>query len=90
MLVIPVVVLGGLLLGWFASVIQKTTYYHTVILNLVTGVASAVICGVFFAPVLNRPSIFSGYFSFGTVLISMAGTAAILLIIDLVRRAGSR
>lgn len=90
MLVIPVVILGGLLLGWFASVIQKTRYYHDVIMNLVVGVAGAIICGWFFAPVLGRPSILSGYFSLGTVVIAMVGTALMLLIVELVRRAGTR
>lgn len=90
MLVIPVVILGGLLLGWLASVILKTRYYHGVVLNLLIGVTSAVIFGHFFAPILGRPSIFSGFFSTGTVAIAMGGTAGMLLVYDLVRRAGSR
>ncbi len=90
MLVIPVVVLGGLLLGWAASVALRTSYYHGIVLNLVVGVASAVICGYFFAPLLGRPSILSGDFSLGTVAISMGGTVFMLLLVELVRRAGTR
>lgn len=90
MLVIPVVMLGGLILGWFASVVLKPRYYHGVVLNLVVGVGSAFICGYYFAPVFNSPSILSGSFSFKTVMIALVGSTLILLIIDLVRRAGTR
>ena len=90
MLSIPIVLAGGLLLGWFASVLLKPRYYHRVVLNLVVGITGAAVSGHFFAPVLRYPSMVSGNFSGGTVLIGLAGSALILATVELVRRAGSR
>lgn len=90
MLALPIALLGGLVLGWFASVILKPRYYHGVVLNLVVGVIASFICGHFFAPVLNRPSIASGQFSGGSIAVALIGSAIILVIFDLVRRAGTR
>src|SRR3546814_5872854 len=66
---IPIILAGGLLLGWFASVLLKPRYYHRVVLNLVVGITGAAVSGHFFAPVLRYPSMVSGNFSGGTVLI---------------------
>lgn len=90
MLVIPVILLSGLFLGWGASLVLRTSYYHGVVLNLVVGVVSAALWGHFFAPVFGRPSLLSGIFSLGTIAISMVGTIITLLIVGLVIRAGAR
>lgn len=89
MLVIPVV-LAGLALGWAASVVFATRYYHGVVINLVIGPAGGLIAGQLFAPVFNRPPVFSGDVSLATLMISLTGAALMLGIVELVRRAGNR
>lgn len=89
MLIIPVA-LAGLMLGWFASVLFRTRYYHAVVINLVVGVAGALISGQLFAPVMRRPPIVSSDISLGTFAISLAGAAVVLAVVELIRRAGTR
>src|SRR3546814_3288642 len=83
---IPIILAGGLLLGWFASVLLKPRYYHRLVLHLVVGITGAAVSRHFFPPVLRYPSLVSGHFSGGPVLIGLAGSALLLATVGLVRR----
>src|SRR3546814_12519176 len=79
---IPIILAGGLLLGWFASVLLKPRYYHRVVLNLVAGITGASVPGHLFAPVLRYPSMVTGNFSGGPVLLGLAGSAELTCAVE--------
>lgn len=90
MLIVPIIVLSGLVLGWCANIVFRPRYLHGVVINVLVGLAGAVIAGQLFAPVFQRPPMLSGYFSAGTVAIAIAGSLLLLLLVEVVRRAGTR
>ena len=86
---ILIIVIGGIL-GWIASKIMRTDAQQGVFLNIVVGVIGAALAGVLLSPLLGIPSINSGDFSIGAVLISLVGAVILLAIVNVFRRGRAR
>ncbi len=82
-------VVGGVI-GWVASMIMRTDGQQGIFLNVVVGIVGAALAGFFISPLLGIPSINSGSFSFGALLVSLVGALILLAIVNLVRRGGAR
>jgi uncharacterized membrane protein YeaQ/YmgE (transglycosylase-associated protein family) len=80
-----IIIVGGIL-GWIASKIMHTDAQQGIILNIVVGIVGAALAGFLLSPLLGIPSINSGDFSLGALLISLVGAVILLAIVNLFRR----
>ncbi|HKP24975.1 MAG TPA: GlsB/YeaQ/YmgE family stress response membrane protein [Dongiaceae bacterium] len=80
-----IIIVGGIL-GWIASKIMHTDAQQGIILNIVVGIVGAALAGYLLSPLLGIPSINSGDFSLGALLISLVGAVVLLAIVNLFRR----
>jgi uncharacterized membrane protein YeaQ/YmgE (transglycosylase-associated protein family) len=80
-----IIIVGGIL-GWIASKIMHTDAQQGIILNIVVGIVGAALAGFLLSPLLGIPSINSGDFSLGALLVSLVGAVVLLAIVNLIRR----
>jgi uncharacterized membrane protein YeaQ/YmgE (transglycosylase-associated protein family) len=80
-----IIIVGGIL-GWIASKIMHTDAQQGIILNIVVGIVGAALAGWLLSPLLGIPSINSGDFSIGALLVSLVGAVVLLAIVNLIRR----
>lgn len=82
-------IVGGLL-GWVASMVMRTDARQGIFLNVVVGIVGAVLGGWFLSPVVGVSTINQGDFSMASLVVSLVGAAALLAIVNLVRRGAVR
>jgi uncharacterized membrane protein YeaQ/YmgE (transglycosylase-associated protein family) len=80
-----VIIIGGIL-GWLASLVMRTDAEQGIVLNIIVGIAGAVIAGWIISPFFGSPSITSGVFSIVAILVSLVGAVLLLAIVNLLRR----
>jgi uncharacterized membrane protein YeaQ/YmgE (transglycosylase-associated protein family) len=78
-------VVGGVI-GWLASILMKTNDQQGLFLNVIVGVVGAMLAGWFISPMLGTGTINQNNVSAPSLLVSFAGAAALLAIVNLVRR----
>ena len=79
-------IVGGVV-GWLASLIMKTDASQGLILNVLVGIAGALLAGWLLSPMLGIPPITTGSaLSVPAILVSLLGAVVLLAIINLVRR----
>ncbi|MGN6826023.1 GlsB/YeaQ/YmgE family stress response membrane protein [Paucibacter sp. M5-1] len=81
-------VLGGVI-GWLASMLMKTNDQQGIILNVIVGIAGAMLAGWFVSPLVGVGTINQADFSMPALIVSFVGAAALLAIIGLLRRGSS-
>lgn len=81
--------LGGLT-GWLASVVMRTDDRQGLLLNVVVGIAGAILGGWILSPLVGVSTINQSNFSLGGVLVSLLGAVILLAIVNLVRRGAVR
>ncbi len=79
------IVVGGLI-GWVASKIMNTDAQQGVFLNIVVGIVGAMLGGWLISPLVGVGTINQDTFSLGALLVSLAGAAILLAIVNLIRR----
>jgi uncharacterized membrane protein YeaQ/YmgE (transglycosylase-associated protein family) len=89
MTIVYIIIVGGVL-GWLASIMMGTDAEQGVFLNIVVGIAGAVLAGLIISPLVGAPPITSGAFSLTALLVSFAGAVALLAMINLFRRGRPR
>lgn len=82
-------VVGGLI-GWVASMLMKTDGQQGIFLNVVVGIAGAMLGGWFISPMLGTGTINDGSFSLMSLGVSLAGAVLLLAIVNLFRRGTTR
>ena len=83
--IIILLVVGGVL-GWLASIIMRTDAQQGIFLNIVVGIAGAMLAGFLLSPLLGVAPITSGSYSLGTLAVSLVGAVGLLAIVNLFRR----
>jgi len=78
-------VIGGLI-GWVASLIMKTDEQQGILLNVVVGIAGALLGGWLISPLVGAGTINQSDFSLGGLFVSLIGAMVLLAIVNLVRR----
>ncbi|HET7527251.1 MAG TPA: GlsB/YeaQ/YmgE family stress response membrane protein [Burkholderiaceae bacterium] len=78
-------VVGGLI-GWLASVVMKTDDQQGLILNVVVGIVGAMLGGWVISPLVGAGTINQNDFSMPALIVSFAGAAILLAVVNLVRR----
>jgi uncharacterized membrane protein YeaQ/YmgE (transglycosylase-associated protein family) len=82
-------VVGGII-GWLASLVMKTDAQQGIILNVVVGIAGALLGGWLLSPLLGAGTVNQGDFSLLGLLVSLGGAILLLILFNLVRRVAVR
>ena len=82
-------IVGGVI-GWLASILMKTNGQQGIILNVVVGIVGAMLAGWFISPLVGVGTINQSNFSVPSLLVSFAGAAALLAIVNFFRRGSAR
>ena len=81
-------IVGGVV-GWLASIIMRTDGQQGILLNVIVGIAGALIAGFIISPMIGVGTINEGI-SVATVLVSLVGAVILLAIVNLFRRGSVR
>jgi uncharacterized membrane protein YeaQ/YmgE (transglycosylase-associated protein family) len=84
---IILLIVGGLI-GWVASAIMRDN--SGLVLNVVIGIAGAIVAGFVVTPLIGGAPITSGVISIQSILVSLLGAIVLLAIVNLVRRGAVR
>lgn len=87
--IIILLVVGGIV-GWLASLIMRTDAQQGIVLNVVVGIAGALLAGFIVTPLIGGVPITSGVISLQSVLVSLVGAVVLLGIVNLFRRGSVR
>lgn len=87
--IIILIVVGGLL-GWLASIIMRTNAQQGILLNIVIGIAGALLAGLIINPMIGGGNIMAGDYSASALLVSLLGAVGLLAIVNLFRRGAVR
>ena len=82
-------IVGGVI-GWLASIVMKTDGQQGIFLNVVVGIAGAMLGGWVISPMVGVATINQDAFSLPALLVSFVGAALLLAIVNLVRRGSIR
>jgi uncharacterized membrane protein YeaQ/YmgE (transglycosylase-associated protein family) len=82
-------IVGGVV-GWLASLLMKTSDQQGMVLNVVVGVAGAMLAGWFITPLIGVGTINQDNFSLPALLVSLLGASILLAIVNLFNRGGVR
>jgi uncharacterized membrane protein YeaQ/YmgE (transglycosylase-associated protein family) len=82
-------IVGGVI-GWLASIVMKTDGQQGIFLNVVVGIAGAMLGGWVISPLVGVATINQDTFSLPALLVSFVGAAILLAIVNLVRRGSVR
>ena len=82
-------IVGGFV-GWLASIMMKTSDQQGIFLNVVVGIVGAMVGGWFISPLVGVGTINQNNFSLPALLVSLAGAALLLAVVNLVRRGTAR
>ena len=77
-------VVGGLI-GWVASKVMNTDGQQGIVLNVVVGIVGALIGGWVLSPVLGISTINQNNFSIPSLVVSLLGAVALLVVVKFVR-----
>jgi uncharacterized membrane protein YeaQ/YmgE (transglycosylase-associated protein family) len=82
-------VVGGLI-GWVASMVMRTDAQQGILLNVVVGIAGALLGGWLLSPLFGVSTINQSNFSLPGLLVSLLGAVILLAIVNLIRRGAPR
>lgn len=82
-------IVGGVI-GWLASMVMKTNDQQGMFLNVVVGIAGAMLGGWFISPLVGVGTINQNNFSLPAMLVSFVGAAILLAIVNIFRRGTAR
>ena len=80
---------GGVI-GWLASLVMKTENQQGLLLNVVVGIAGAVLAGWVISPLVGAGTINQANFSPTSLIVSSVGAVILLAIVNLFRRGAVR
>ncbi len=87
--IIILLIVGGIL-GWLASIVMRTDGQQGILLNIVVGIAGAVLAGLIITPMLGGSPITSGALDIKSLFVSFLGSVVLLAIVNLIRRGSVR
>lgn len=79
------IVVGGVL-GWVVNLIMGSNRQQGAVLNIVAGIAGALLAGFFLSPLLGMGTIIDSGFSVGKLFVALIGVIILLVIANFFRR----
>lgn len=89
MTLLLILIVGGII-GWLASILMRTDAQQGIFLNIVVGIAGALIAGFIITPLIGGAPITSGAFDIMSLFASFLGAIVLLAIVNLFRRGSVR
>jgi uncharacterized membrane protein YeaQ/YmgE (transglycosylase-associated protein family) len=83
-------IIVGAIIGWVASKIMGTSGQQGLLLDIIVGIAGALLAGWFLTPLFGVGTINQANFSLPALLVSLLGAVILLAIVRLILRAGRR
>jgi uncharacterized membrane protein YeaQ/YmgE (transglycosylase-associated protein family) len=77
--------MAGGILGWLAAIITQADYRRGILLNAAVGVLGALIAGLVVTPLAGGGDLLAGTYDVRSLLISISGSAGLLLVVNLLR-----
>jgi uncharacterized membrane protein YeaQ/YmgE (transglycosylase-associated protein family) len=87
--IIILLVVGGIL-GWLASIVMRTDGQQGIFLNIIVGIAGAILAGFIITPLIGGAPVTSGALDIRSLIASFLGAVVLLAIVNLVRRGSVR
>jgi uncharacterized membrane protein YeaQ/YmgE (transglycosylase-associated protein family) len=81
--------IGGMI-GWAASLLMRTDGQQGLVVNVVVGIAGALLGGWLLSPLVGVSTLNQGNFSLAGMVVSFAGAVILLIIVNLVRQRAVR
>ena len=78
------IVIGGML-GWLSAIIACAENGSARLLNILMGIAGALVAGLVVNPLIGGGSLLDGQYSVSGLMIALAGSVAVLLAGNLLR-----
>ena len=78
------IVIGGML-GWLAAIIVRAETGPSRLRNILIGVAGALVTGLVVNPLIGGSDLLAGQYNVDSLLLALAGSAMLLLAINLWR-----
>ena len=79
----------GAMLGWLVSIVTRTEgQMH--LLNLLSGIAGALVTGIVVAPLLDSGNMLTGSYSVRALLLSTLGSVLLISVVNLLRHEEAR
>jgi uncharacterized membrane protein YeaQ/YmgE (transglycosylase-associated protein family) len=82
--------IAGALIGWLASMVMRTDAQQGVLVDVLVGIAGALLGGWLIAPMIGSGTINQADFSASGLMASLLGAIVLLAIVNLVRRGRMR
>lgn len=79
------IVIGGIL-GWLASIIMKTDAQQGILLNVMVGIAGALLGGWLLSPLFGAATINTEEISLMSLFVALLGALILLALVNLIRR----
>ena len=83
------IIVGGII-GWPASLLMRTDGQQGIVLNVVVGIAGALLGGFLLSGLIGGAPITSGALDVRSLIVSFLGAVILLAIVDLMRRGSVR
>ena len=77
-------VAGGIM-GWLAAIITQSDHRRGILLNAAVGILGSLLAGLVVTPLVGSANLLSGSYDVGALLIALAGSAGLLLVVNLLR-----
>jgi uncharacterized membrane protein YeaQ/YmgE (transglycosylase-associated protein family) len=77
--------MAGGILGWLAAIITQADHRRGVLLNAAVGILGSLIAGLVLTPLLGGGNLLTGAYDVRALLIALAGSAGLLLVVNLLR-----
>jgi uncharacterized membrane protein YeaQ/YmgE (transglycosylase-associated protein family) len=78
------IVIGGML-GWLAAIITRADSGAARLRNIHIGIAGALVTGLAIGPLIGGSNLLAGQYSVDSLFIALAGSVALLLLVNLWR-----
>jgi uncharacterized membrane protein YeaQ/YmgE (transglycosylase-associated protein family) len=79
-------IVAGSIFGWLAAIIACAEDGRGLPLNILAGVMGALLAGLVLGPLIGEGNLVSGDYDVGALLLGVAGSAALLIALNLLRR----
>ena len=78
------IVAGGIL-GWLAAIIVEADHPRGILSNAAVGILGALVAGLVVSPLVGSGNLLAGTYDVRTLLISLFGSAVLLLAVNVLR-----
>lgn len=84
------VVVVGAVLGWLTAIILQIESARGVLMNIAGGIGGALFADLLIGPLLGSASLWNGEYHVGSLLLPLAGAAALVAALNLLHRSQPR